>query len=412
MYILKKITATFLILFSLIPMTTVCYAGGEKEETNPAPSSPYEPIETTVSAISQDVPEDVRNKVKAASAILIEQSSGKVLFEFNPDEPRAPASITKVMTLLLVMEAISNGELSLSDTIIASEHACSMGGSQIWLEPGENMTVDELIRATAIASANDAAVALAEHLGGSEQGFVDLMNARASQLGMNNTCFKNASGLDEEGHFTTARDIATMSAELLKHELIKNYSTVWMDSLRGGETELVNTNKLIRFYKGATGLKTGTTDEAGRCVTASAMRGDMQIIAVILGAQNRDEQFSSASTLLNYAFDSYTMTSPPSIGDQLLPVKIEGGILTEILPVCTVPKKLLLHKGDEKQLEQIVELPDSIRAPLAAGDQIGRVIIKIAGETVGEYAINTPCEVEKMTFGKAFSLLFAAMLQN
>ncbi|MBQ3050048.1 MAG: D-alanyl-D-alanine carboxypeptidase [Oscillospiraceae bacterium] len=419
MYILKKIAAVVLAACTVCGIifcsATTCYAGGEKSDNSSltdkqtAADISYEEVSAPD---KHNVPEDVRTAVKAASAILIEQTTGRVLFEFNPDEPRAPASITKVMTLLLVMEAIDNGELSLSDSITASEHACSMGGSQIWLEPGETMSVDELIRATAIASANDAAVALAEHLGGSEQGFVELMNARAANLGMSNTRFKNASGLDEDGHFTTARDISTMSAELLKHELIKEYSTVWMDSLRNGETELVNTNKLIRFYKGATGLKTGTTDEAGRCVTASAMRGDMQVIAVVLGAENRDEQFSSASALLNYAFDSYTMYTPPSAEEQLIPIKVEGGTSDEVFPVCSAPQKLLLQKGAEKQLEQIVELPETLSAPIEAGQQIGRVMLKINGETIGEYAVTAGNTVEKMTFGRAFAILFACLMQS
>ena len=385
--------------------TVFCCAGGEKN----APAKPASAGNTAVSLDTGDIPSDVREAVRARSAILIEQTTGQVLFELNADEPRAPASITKVMTVLLVMEAIDDGRVSPSDTVTASEHACSMGGSQIWLEPGETMTVDELLRATCIASSNDAAVALAEFIGGSEQGFVELMNAKAAELGMTNTCFKNASGLDEEGHFTTARDIAAMSAALLKHERIKNYSTVWMDSLRDGKTQLVNTNKLIRFYKGATGLKTGTTDQAGRCVSASAARGDMNVIAVILGAESRDTQFSSAAALMNYAFDSYTMASPPDISDQLRPVSVDGGVLSEITPVCAQPEKLLVRKGAEKTLEQTVELPESITAPVAAGQQIGRVVIRIDGEEAGEYALCSPCDVGEMTFGRAFGILFSSL---
>ena len=232
----------------------------------------------------------------------------------------------------------------------------------------------------------------------------------AAELGMTSTHFKNASGLDAEGHFTTARDIAKMSAALLAHERIRSYSTVWMDSLRGGKTQLVNTNKLVRFYKGATGLKTGTTTEAGRCVSASATRGDMSVIAVVLGAESRDAQFSSAAALMNYAFDSYTMTEPPDISEQLRPVRINGGVLKEVTPVCARPERLLVRKGAEKTLEQTVELPESIDAPLSAGDRIGRVVIRIGGEEVGEYALTSPCDVGEMTFGRAFGILFSALL--
>ncbi len=400
------------LIFSPLPS----YAGGDvpdsvNEATSPDNAEP-ENLDTIVEIDVGNVPSDVRSAVKARSAILIEQTTGQVLFELNADEPRAPASITKVMTVLLTVEALDNGAIALDDVVTASEHACSMGGSQIWLEPGETMTVDELLRATCIASSNDAAVALAEFIGGSEQGFVDMMNARAKELGMTNTNFKNASGLDADGHFTTARDISIMSAQLLSHERIRNYTTVWMDSLRGGATQLVNTNKLIRYYKGATGLKTGTTDDAGRCVTASATRGEMSVIAVVLGAESRDTQFSSAAALMNYAFDGFTVAEPTVISDAIVPVRIEGGTLEEITPVCASPKKLLVKKGSEKTLEQIVELPDSIQAPVAAGEKIGRVVIKLDSEEVGEYAITCPCDVEKMTFTNALELLFAAVLKS
>ena len=243
--------------------------------------------EDTIENIEMDVLETAAKAdetLPARSAILMEQDTGRVLFEKNPDEPMPPASITKVMTLLLTMEAIESGQIRLTDMVACSEYAASMGGSQIWLEPGEEMSVDDLLKATAIASANDAAVDLAELVAGSEDAFVDRMNARAEELGMENTHFMNATGLDAEGHVSTARDIALMSRALLQYPLISEYSKIWMSSLRNGETQLVNTNKLIRFYNGCTGLKTGTTDGAGSCLSASATRKGLSLIAVTLGS--------------------------------------------------------------------------------------------------------------------------------
>jgi len=242
------------------------------------------------------------DSIPAKSAILMDQQSGRVLFEQNADEPVAPASITKIMTLLLVIEALEEGKISLEDKVVTSELAASMGGSQIWLEPGEEMTVDELLRAVAIASANDASVALAEHVAGSEPAFIERMNKRAAQLGMQNTRFLNCTGLDEEGHVTTARDVAIVSRELISHPMIIEYSTIWMDELRNGETQLVNTNKLVRFYPGATGLKTGTTSIAGSCLSATATRDGLSLVAVVMGAPNSDSRFAAARGLLDYGF--------------------------------------------------------------------------------------------------------------
>ena len=235
-----------------------------------------------------------------------------------------PASITKIMTLPMVIEALDAGTITLETAVTCSPHAASMGGAQIWLEPGEQMTVHELLKATAISSANDAAVALGELISGSEEAFVARMNERAGELGMKNTTFQNATGLDAQGHLTTARDIAVMSQALLSHPLITEYSTVWMDSLRNGETQLVNTNKLIRFYEGATGLKTGTTDKAGYCVTASAKKNGMELVAVILDGQTSDLRFSAAKALLNYGFANYELANPDIGSEALLSVDVTG----------------------------------------------------------------------------------------
>ncbi|MBQ2135263.1 MAG: D-alanyl-D-alanine carboxypeptidase, partial [Clostridia bacterium] len=243
--------------------------------------------------------------IKAKSVILMEVNTGKILYEDNADEALPPASITKIMSLLLVMEAIDRGDFDLQTVISASEHACSMGGSQIWLEPGESMEVDSLLKAAVIASANDATVALGEAVAGSEEGFVALMNERAKELGMINTNFVNCTGLDAEGHLTSAHDVAIMSCELIKHDLIKDYSTVWMDTLRNGESELVNTNKLVRFYEGTTGLKTGTTSTAGYCLSATAQRNGMELAAVVMGGDTSNDRFGGAKKLLDYGFANY-----------------------------------------------------------------------------------------------------------
>ena len=344
--------------------------------------------------------------ISARSAILTERSTGRVLFEYEADKPVPPASITKIMTLLLVMEAIESGKLSFETEVTASEHACSMGGSQIWLEPGEIFTVHELLKAAAIASANDASVALAEAVSGSEEAFVELMNKRAGELGMENTVFKNCTGLDAEGHVSTARDIAKMSAELLKHEKIKEYSTVWMDSLRNGETELTNTNKLVRFYKGCTGLKTGSTDEAGCCLSASAERGGMELVSVTLGSPNTDERFASGRKLLDYGFANYAVVKPDMPEEELHEIPVTKGVSDYVVPVFETPETYLVPKGQEGLLEQKVELPEKLEAPIEAGQIIGKVTVLLNGGEIGNYNIIASKGVEKMSFSAALKILF------
>lgn len=354
--------------------------------------------------------EELEKKLFCSSAILMEQSTGKVLYEMNADTQMPPASITKIMTMLLLMERLDSGEISLTDTVTAQEHACSMGGSQIWLEPGEQMTVDELLRATAIQSANDAAVALAEHIGGSEDGFVIMMNEKAAALGMNNTVFKNASGLDEEGHLTTARDIALMSKALLSYPKIIEYSTVWMDTLRNGETGLTNTNKLIKSYKGITGLKTGTTDGAGSCLSATAERDGMGLIAVVMGCPTSDERFSSARALLDYGFSHWQRVVPDSIADQLLPVPVEDGVDEQVDVEEGERPSIILSKGGSA-IESKLTLSESLPAPVEAGTEAGIVELYLDGEKVGSYPIVAKEAVEEMTFSKALSLLFESLIQ-
>jgi len=331
----------------------------------------------------------------------MEQTTGKVLFEKNPDQRMAPASITKIMTMLLVFEALDSGKIKYTDVITCSEHANSMGGSQIWFKVGEKMTVDELLRATAIKSANDASVALAEYVGGTETQFADMMNAKAEQLGMKNTHFKNASGLDEDGHYSSARDIAIMSRELMKHKDVVKYTTVWMDYLRNGATQLVNTNKLIRFYEGATGLKTGTTNDAGVCLSATATRGDLSVVAVVLGAANSDDRFSAARGLLDYAFVNYVMVPPPDISEMVKPIRVKNGTADYVMPEYNAPSGVVVAKADKSKVTSQVNISPQLAAPIQKGQKIGSVTVHIDGDVLCEYPITAKYEIEKMTFGRA-----------
>ena len=322
---IKRIIA-FTVLALYLINTTVC-ADTISNGNIPDPESivteyySVDIYDDTVTA-SATIPMSTAPEIAAKSVILMECSTGKVLYENNADESLSPASITKIMTMLLIAEYLDNGNLLLTDKVTASEHAVSMGGSQIWLEVGEQMTVEELLKAVAVGSANDASVALAEHIAGSEEGFVGMMNEKAQTLNMTNTVFKNACGLDEDGHITSARDVAIMSCELLKHDIIKQFTTIWMDSLRDGSTELVNTNKLVRFYSGATGLKTGTTDNAGCCLSASAKRDGMEIVAVVMNAESSNERFTGAKKLLDYGFANWCLSKPEFDESSIKSIKI------------------------------------------------------------------------------------------
>ena len=350
--------------------------------------------------------------ITAKSAILMERSTGTVLFEHDADKQMPPASITKVMTLLLVFEAMDAGKFTMETEIVASEHACSMGGSQIWLEPGEAFTVNELLKAAAISSANDACVALGEAVSGSEETFVELMNERAAELGMKNTVFKNCTGLDAEGHLSTARDIAIMSAELLSHPEIKNYSTVWMDSLRGGKTELTNTNRLVRFYKGCTGLKTGSTDGAGCCLSASAERDGMELISVTLGSPNTDERFAAGRKLLDYGFANFALVKMTPPEEYLAPIPVAHGTAETVQPICEEPAAFLLKKGQEAGVEQSVYLPEKLEAPVKAGDALGRVTVTLSGGEIGGYDIVAAEDVPRMGLFEALKKLLLEAIRT
>lgn len=340
--------------------------------------------------------------IPAKSAILIEQSTGKILFEKNSNEKLPPASITKIMTLLIVMENLDNGQITLNDMVTGSEHSSSMGGSQIWLEPGEQMSVNDLVKATAVASANDAAVALAEFIAGSEQAFVQLMNQKADELGMVNTNFVNASGLDADGHITTANDIALMSKELLNYEKIIDYSTIWMDSLRNGDTELVNTNRLVRFYKGATGLKTGTTDGAGSCLAASASRNNLSLIAVTMGSDTSKDRFSAAETLLDYGFASYEMYIP-EYRENIDPIRVVGGVEDRIdLEVVMPETGIVIKKGSAVNLKQNLSITQDIQAPVQKGQTVGKIVISLDEQVLYEIEVKTKDKVDKINIFSAF----------
>ena len=317
----------------------------------------------------------------APSALLMEKQTGTVLFAKDEHTPREPASVTKVMTLLLTMEAVDSGALSYDDAVTGSAHAASMGGSQIWLKEGEQMRVEDLIKAVCVVSGNDAAVALGEHLAGSEEAFVTRMNELAKELGMNDTHFVNCTGLPAEGHVTSAYDIALMSRELvLHHPDIRRFTTIWMDSLRDGQSMLVNTNKLVRFYPGATGLKTGSTSTAKYCISATAEKDGMELIAVILGGSTSDKRFADAKALLNYGFASYSLvTAAPESPLPAVPVTL--GTQKTVQTVLTPDNALLLEKNRAGGLTQSLALPETLEAPIEAGEPLGTLDIFDAGGT-------------------------------
>ena len=349
--------------------------------------------------------------VPCAAAILIDEDSGTVLYEKNADERRPIASITKVMTLLLTFEALEAGQIHLDDLVPISEHAYHMGGSQIWLEPGEEMTLDDMLKAICISSANDAAVAVAEYVGGSETAFAEKMNARAAELGMTNTHFVNACGLDETGHLSTARDVATMSREMLLHHTeVRDYCSIWMDTLRGGATQLVNTNKLLKSYSGITGLKTGTTGGAGVCISASAERDGLRLIAVVLGSSSGKERFAAATSLLDYGFAHYENSAAELPADTPQTLPVTHGTAPEVGLAYTAPGHYLTPKGEGGALQAILDLPETLAAPVAAGDTVGAVKILKNGVEVKTYPITAAQNVDALSFGYCFAKLAESLL--
>ena len=371
-----------LILFQLIPLRV---SGAEESDSSPTLSSVSEP--------------------NCKSALLMDADSGKILYAKNENEAYPPASVTKIMTLLLVMEEIEAGRLNLDDKIVASEHASSMGGSQIFLKVGETMSAEDMIKSVVIASANDAAVALAEHTYGSEAAFVRRMNERARELSMQNTNFENTNGLDDtaQNHKTSALDIAIMSRELIHHKEILNYSSIWMDSVRNGEFGLTNTNKLVRYYKGCTGLKTGSTSKAGFCVSVTASRDGVNLICVIMGAESGEERNKAASALLDYGFANYcNYTYAEGSFDG---IKIRGGKVADIsarhdsFSIC-------IEKGSKDKVTSKITINDNISAPVKNGYVIGKVSFSLDGKEIGSVDIYSVCDVPRIKFGEIFGGIF------
>ncbi len=348
-------------------------------------------------------------EVNAKAAVLMDMASGTVLFEQNSHEALPIASVTKVMTLLLVMEAVDSGRIALADTVTASARAASMGGSQIWLEENERMTVDELLKAAVIVSANDACAALAEHISGTIEAFVAQMNERAAALGATDTHFVDCSGLDDTG-LSSAHDLALMSRELLmKHPTIREYTTVWMDSLRGGQSELVNTNRLVRFYNGATGLKTGTTAAAGCCLAATAERDGLPLCAVVLGAPSSNDRFNGARHLLDYGFASYAMYTPPAEALLCEPIAVLHGTKGEVTVAPPAVAGMPVEKGLLSDITVRTEVAQDVEAPVEKGQTLGEVIIATADRELLRVPLTAAHAVERMTVGKAFGRFFRAM---
>ncbi len=393
---MKKLTAVFLCLIITYLASAPVFAVSPwnlPEEYTPAAVQPAE-LELT-----------------CKSAILIEPETGRVIYEKSPDERLPEASITKVMTMLLVFEALDSGRISMDDTVTCSDYAASMGGSQIWLEPGEQMTVYELIKAAMVGSANDASVALAEHVAGSHESFVALMNDRAEKLNMENTAYKNCTGLDAEGHFTSARDIALVSAELLKHDKVQDFSTIWMDSMRGGKLELVNTNKLVHTYDGAIGLKTGTTSQAGCCVSAAAKRDGMCLIAVVMGAPNSAGRFSDARKLLDFGFAECELLDLSEVQLESCDITIVNGVAHTLPTDNGLSGHVLIPKGRAADVVAEVSMAESIEAPVECGQAVGSIRLTLDGAELGKYSIVTTDGTEKISFGIAFGFLCRGLTQ-
>ena len=362
---------------------------------------------------AEDAGEAMPVSVNAKAAILVDVSTGRVLCAKHEHERYSPASMTKIMPLLLITEAIDEGKIHLDDKVTASATAAAKGGSQIWLKEGETMTVDELLRAAAISSANDACEALGEFLAGSEEALVKMLNDRAAQLGMNDTNFENCTGLDDttDTHLTSAYDVALMSRELLRHEWITQYTTIWMDSVRDGATELVNTNKLVRFYEGTTGLKTGTTNKAGCCVSASAKRAQTHLIAVVMGSDNSTDRFEGAKTLLNWGFANYETVTPQIDTSALTRVRVLRGVEESIVPQAPQTLSVLIPKGRNEDVTQQIELPIDVQAPVEKGQKLGTLTIRFGEKTLGEYDLTAPDGVAALTVPILFRRLIGVFAQ-
>ncbi len=356
-----------------------------------------------VGAVEMDIP--------AKSAVLVDVATGQVLYEQNAHEALPPASVTKVMTMLLIMEAIDSGRIGWDDTVTTSSAAAAKGGSQVYLKEGETMSVADMVKSIAVSSANDCACAMAEHIAGSEGAFVDLMNKRAAELGMQDTHFVNCTGLDDDetakDHKTSAYDIALMSRELLKnHPDIKKYTTIWMDTVRGGAFGLSNTNKLVRFYQGATGLKTGFTAKAGYCLSASASREDMELVAVVMGCATSKERFAACKSMLDYGFSTYALITPMQ-SKMEIPVRL--GVAPTVVAVPAGEDAVLIDKGQKAGVSQEMELTEFAQAPVSKGQRLGTLYIKSGQQVLKEIPLVAETAVEKLTFFQIFKSLLGKL---
>lgn len=387
---MKFRTIIFSIIFTILA-STICFA------TDSVYVWSNNTLATTLQTVSSA--EDNNSlSLESGSAILIEKTTGKILYSHNIHEQLRPASVTKVMTILLIMEAIDGGKISYEDTVPCSDNAHSMGGSQIWLDTTENLSVRDMLKSICVVSANDCAVAMAEYLAGSEEAFVQMMNTKAKQLGMNDTTFKNCHGIDEEGHVTSAYDISLMSKELLNnHPSITEFTTIWMDSIRDGKSQLVNTNKLIRNYKGATGLKTGSTSIALYNLSASATRDDLSLIAVIMKAPTTKIRFSEATKLLDYGFANYTSKIFGTKGDIIQTVNVSKAIESQVNAVIEKDASVLIKKGDSGNITQNVIINENIVAPIKQGDVLGKIQFKSGDEVILEQNLVAEKDVAKST---------------
>ena len=351
-------------------------------------------------------------KLPAKGAVLMDAATGTVLYEQNAHEKLHPASVTKVMTMLLVMEALDQGKITLTDTVTASQTAAAKGGSQIYLKVGEQMTVETLLKSVAVASANDAACALAEHLAGSEAAFVQKMNQRAKELKMEDTHFVNCTGLDDgedaKNHLTSAYDIALMSRQLLYyHPSVKNYTTIWMDTVRDGTFGLSNTNKLVRFYSGCTGIKTGYTSQAGFCLSASAMREDMELIAVVLGCSTSQERFSACKSMLDYGFANYALIQPDV--DAYPEVHITLGVKKQVKVTTADRCSLLIDKGQKNEVRCTLEVMEKVTAPVSKGQRLGTMTVRCGEQILAQLPLVAEETVPRLSFGQIWKNLLRTL---
>lgn len=378
---MKKIISFFLALTICLSASTVCFA----------------------------LEENIQIEDFSKSSILICADTGDIIYEKNAYEHLSPASVTKIMSILLVLEAIESGKISIEDEVSASESAVEMGGSQIWLEVGEKMSVNDLFKAVVVASANDACTALGEYIAGSSQAFVNMMNEKAAQLGLKNTNFENCTGLDDTvtNHYSCAYDLAIIAKEVLKYDLIYDYTTIWLDYLRGGKTELNNTNKLINKYNGITGLKTGTTSKAGFCVCATATQNGMTLIAVVLGAKTSDERFQSASNLLDYGFANYEVIAPEIDTNQITSVKVRNGVEKEIIPVYNQTDKLMIKKGNG-DITYEYKTDEVVKAPVEENQTLGEICIYSNSALIKSVKLYSSKAIMKISF----NYIFKEMLRN